>query len=127
MAFKKSLRLPGKQRAHERPLVTQHAPAFISYLIGRDKLGIGPEQGTVLLVGGKAREAEKRERLVAGALAGQEIAVVSAAVQVDQFHPAPGKALEGVDLGWVDHVFNHAGDHRRQASPIRSPVVPGIS
>ena len=72
------LRLPGKQRAHERPLVTEHAPAFISYLIGRDKFGIDPEQGTVLLVGGKAGEAEKRERLVAGALAWQEIAVVRA-------------------------------------------------
>ena len=43
--------------------------------------------------------------------------MVSAAMQIDQFHPAPGKALEGVDLGRVDHVFNDAGDHRLQANP----------
>jgi hypothetical protein len=114
------LRPPGKHRAHERSLVTEHAPALISYSIGRDKVRIRPEQGTVLLVGGEAGEAEKRECLVAGALAWQEVAVVSAAVQVNQFHPAPGEALEGVDLGRVDHVFNNAGDHRLQASRKRA-------
>ena len=67
--------------------------------------------------------AYERERLVAGALAGQEIAVVSAAVQIDQFHPAPAEALEDVDLGRVDHVFNDAGDHRLQGSLIRSSVL----
>ena len=45
-------------------------------------------------------------------LHGQEVAMVSAAVQIDQSHPAPGKAFEGVDLGRIDHVFNDTGDHR---------------
>jgi hypothetical protein len=60
--------------------------------------------------------------LVAGALGGQEVPVVSAAVLIDQFHPAPGKTLEGIDLGRIDHVLNDTGDHRRQASSVRSSV-----
>jgi hypothetical protein len=60
--------------------------------------------------------------LVAGALGGQEVPMVSAAVLIDQFHPAPGKTLEGIDLGRIDHVLNDTGDHRRQASSVRSSV-----
>ena len=52
------LALPGKQWAHEGPVVTEYAPAFISYPIGRGELGIRAEQGTVLLVCGKAGETE---------------------------------------------------------------------
>src|SRR5712691_11350916 len=100
---------------------------FISYPIGRDELGIRAEQGTVLLVCGEAGETEQRECLVAGALGWQEVAMVSAAVQIDQFHPARGKAFEGVDLGRIDHVFNDTGDHRLQASPVRSSAESGGS
>ena len=114
MVFSQSVGLAGKQWTHERPLVTEHAPAFISYLVSRGEVRICPEQGAVLLVGSEAGEAEKRERLVAGALAGQEITMVSAAVQVNQFHPAAGKALEGVRLTRIDDVFNNAGDHSLQ-------------
>jgi hypothetical protein len=42
--------------------------------------------------------------------------MVSAAMLIDQFHPALGKMFEGIDLGRIDHVFNDTGDHRRQAS-----------
>ena len=49
--------------------------------------------------------------------------MVSAAVQIDQFHPAPGKAFEGVDPGGIDHVFNDTGDHSLQASPVRSSAT----
>src|SRR6266571_8505850 len=120
------LRLPWKQWAHECLLVTEHAPAFISYPVGRDELGIRAEQGTVLLVCGEAGETEQRECLAAGAFGWQEVAMVSAAVQIDQFHPAPGKAFEGVDPGGIDHVFNDTGDHSLQASPVRSSAESGV-
>ena len=42
--------------------------------------------------------------------------MVSAAVLIDQFHPALGKTFEGIDLGRIDHVFNDTSDHRLQAS-----------
>ena len=48
--------------------------------------------------------------------------MVSAAVQIDQFYPAPGKAFEDVDLGRIDHVFNDTGDHRLQASPVAALI-----
>src|SRR5260370_39319927 len=64
------------------------------------------EQGTVLLVCSEAVEAEQRECVVAGALGWQEVAMVSATVQSDPFHPALGKACEGVDLGRINHLLN---------------------
>src|SRR5260370_40899003 len=106
-----------KQWAHERPLVTDHAPAFISYPNGRDELGILAEQGTVLLVCSEAGEAEQRECVFAGALGWQEVAMVSATVQIDQFHPALGKAFEGVDLGPINRVFNDTGCDSLPAVP----------
>jgi hypothetical protein len=37
--------------------------------------------------------------------------MVAAAVPVDQLHPPPGEALEGVGLRRVDDVLDDAGDH----------------
>src|SRR5262249_2150329 len=65
-------------------------------------------------------ETEQRECLVAGALGWQEVAMVSAAMQIDQFHPAAGKAVEGTELGPVDRGFKDTGDHRGRANPRRS-------
>src|SRR5204862_442451 len=74
----------------------------------------------VLLVRGEAGEAEQGQRLVARALGGQEVAVVAAAVPVDQLHPPPGEALEGVGLRRIDDVLDDAGDHDgRLARPAR--------
>jgi hypothetical protein len=42
---------------------------------------------------------------------------MSAAMQSDEFHPAPGEALEDIDLGRVDHVFSHPSDHRLPSNP----------
>jgi hypothetical protein len=64
-----------------------------------------------LLISGQAGEAEQGECPVAGAFSWQEVSVVYAAVQVDQFHPATGETLEGVDLGRLDHVINNTSDH----------------
>ena len=37
--------------------------------------------------------------------------MVSAAMPVDQLHPPPGEALEGVGLRRIDDVLDDAGDH----------------
>jgi hypothetical protein len=50
----------------ERALITEHAPAFISYPIGRDKLRIRAEQGPILFVRGEAGETEQRRRRAGG-------------------------------------------------------------
>ena len=99
--------------------------ALVLDAVGFDEVGIGAEQRAILLVGGQAGETEQREGLVAGPLGGQEVAVMSAAVLTDQFHPALGKTLEGVDLGWIDHVLNDTSDHRLQASlpPAAGPAT----
>src|ERR1700733_4409749 len=80
------------------------------------EIRVGPEQRPVLPIGSEAREAEERERPVAGALPGQEVAVVGTAVAAYQLHPAPGKALEGVNLARIDDVLDDASDHRRRTS-----------
>jgi hypothetical protein len=64
-----------------------------------------------LLIRGEAGEAEQREGSIAGPLGRQEVAVVRAAMQIDQLDPSPAEALEGVDLRRIDHILNDAGDH----------------
>jgi len=83
-----------------------------------------PEEPAVLLVRGEAGEAEQGQRLVARALGGQEIAVVPAAMPVDQLHPPPGEALEGVGLRRIDDVLDDAGDHDGR---LASAGLPGNS
>jgi hypothetical protein len=104
-------RVPGKQRAHERPFVAEHAAALVPDPVGRHEVRMLPEQPAVLLIRGEAGEAEQGQRLVARALGGQEVAMVVAAMAVDQIHPPPGEALEGVGLRRIDDVLDDAGDH----------------
>jgi hypothetical protein len=80
----------GEQRPHERPLVAHDALALVPDAVGCEQLAI-------LLVPREAGKAEQRERLVTGPFGRQEVAVVSAAVPIDQLDPAAGKAFEGID------------------------------
>jgi hypothetical protein len=64
-----------------------------------------------LLVCGQAREAEQGQRLVTRAFSRQEVAVVAAAMAVNQLHPPPGEAFEGIDLRRIDDILHHAGNH----------------
>jgi hypothetical protein len=101
----------GQQRAHEAPFVAEYAAALVPDAVGFDEVGVGAEQGTVLLVGGEAGEAEQGEGLVARALGWQEVAMVGAAVGIDQVHPPVGEAFEGAGLRRVDYILDDAGDH----------------
>jgi hypothetical protein len=42
---------------------------------------------------------------------------------VDQLHPPPGEALEGVGLRRIDNVLDDAGDH---AGRVARPANPAI-
>jgi hypothetical protein len=86
-------RVPGKDRAHESPLVAKHAAAVVLDAVRLDEVGICAEPRAVLLVGGEAGETEQREGLIAGSLGRQEIAMVGAAMQVDQLDP-PAEAFK---------------------------------
>lgn len=108
-------RLPtGQQRAHEGPFVPEHASTLVPDAVGFGEVRICAEQGTVLLIGGEAGEAEQGQGFVARPLGGQEIAMVRATVQIDQLDPPAAEAFKSVDLRGIDHVLNDAGDH---ASP----------
>ena len=41
----------------------------------------------------------------------QEVAVMHAAMRVDELDPAAAEAFEVFDLRRIDDVLNHAGDH----------------
>jgi hypothetical protein len=76
-----------------------------------DEVRIRAEQRTVLLIRGEAGKAEQREGSIACPLGRQEIAMVRAAMRIDQLDPSAAEALEIVDLRGIDHILNHAGDH----------------
>ena len=101
----------GEQRAQERPLVAAHAAGLVPDPVGGDEVGVDAEPLGGALVVGEAGEAEQRVGDVAGALGGQEVAVVRAAVAVHELHPGLREALEGVDLVRIDLVAQVAGDH----------------
>ena len=104
-------RMPGQQRAHEGPFIPQHAAALVADAIGVDEIGIRAEQRPVLLLGGEAGKAEQGQGPVARALGRQEVAVMDAAMHVDQFHPPAAKAFESLDLSRIDNVLDDASDH----------------
>jgi len=85
--------------------------ALVPDAVGFDEVGIGAEPGAVLLVGGEAGEAEQGEGLVACTFGRKEVAVMRAAMRIDQLDPPAAEALEGVDLHRIDHVLNDASDH----------------
>ncbi len=85
--------------------------ALVPDAVGFEEVGIGTEQGTVLLVGSEAREAEQGEGPVARAFGRKEVAVMHAAMRIDQPDPLAAEAFEGVDLRRIDHVLNDASDH----------------
>lgn len=85
--------------------------ALVPDAVGFDKVGIGAEQGTILLVCSEAGKAEQGERLIARTLGRKEVAVMRTAMRIDQFDPPAAEALEGVDLRRIDHVLNNASDH----------------
>lgn len=85
--------------------------ALVTDAVGFEEVGIGAEQGTVLLVGSETREAEQREGLVACTLGRKEVTVVRTAMRIHQLDPPPAETLEGVDLRRIDHVLNDASDH----------------
>src|SRR5262245_61365045 len=70
-----------QQWPHEGSLVTQHAAALVTDPVGGDEVRVDAEPAAVHLVRGEAREAEQGQCAVAGALGGQEVAVVHTAVQ----------------------------------------------
>lgn len=102
-----------QEGAHEGPVVPQHTTAFVPDSVRFDEIGVDAEQAPVFLVRGEAGKAEQGERLVTGTLTGQEVAMVSAAVLIDQFEPAAGEAFEGVDLRRIDDVLHHTSNHDR--------------
>jgi hypothetical protein len=106
-----SARVSRKKRTHERPLVAENAPALVPDAVGRHEIRVFAEEPAVLLICSEAREAEEGERLVTCTLGRQEVAMVAAALPVNQFHPPPGEAFEGVDLRRIDDILDDAGDH----------------
>jgi hypothetical protein len=72
-----------EQWAHEGPLVAEHATAFVPNAIRFDEIEGSPKQTTVFLVGGEAGKAEQGEGHVAGPFGRQEIAIVTATVEID--------------------------------------------
>src|SRR5690349_1118332 len=118
--------LLGQQGPQERPLVAPDAAGLVADAVGLDELGVDPEKLAVALVVGQAREAEQGVGDVAGALGGQEVAVVGAAVAVDEPHPGAGEGLEGVDLRRVDLVAEVAGDHQPAKVRAGRPATPGV-
>ena len=77
----------------------------------RDAFGIGGGCRAIALVVGQRREREERERLVAVAFAGQEVAVVGAAEFPDEPYPGAPVLGELVELVGVDLVPQVDGDH----------------
>src|SRR5688500_12690775 len=75
------------------------------------------EARAVALVARQAVEAEKRQGLVAGAFARQEVTVMPPAMQIHQSNPFPGKAFERLDLPRVDGVVDDAGNHETRRLP----------
>ena len=53
-------RIPGKQRPHEGSFVAEHAAALVPDAVRFDEIWVGTEQGTVVLIGGKAGEVDQR-------------------------------------------------------------------
>jgi len=102
---------PWQQWPHKGPFVTEHAAALVPDAVRFDEVRVGAEQGTVLLVGSETGEAEQRQGLITGPLGRQEVAVVHAAMGIDQLHPPAAEALEGVDLLGNNDLLNHASDH----------------
>jgi hypothetical protein len=92
-------------------VVPDDAATLVANAIGFDEFRVDAEPAAVLLVRGEARECEQGERAIAGTLCGQEVAMMTAAVLVDQLHPARGEPLEVRDLGRIDHVVDDARDH----------------
>ena len=74
-------------------------PRLVADPVGRDELRVHAEPGAVPLVRRQALEAEQRLGAVAGALGGQEVAVVHAAVPGHQRHPGAGEPFERLDPG----------------------------
>jgi len=85
--------VPWQQGPHEGPLVTEHAATVVPDTVRLDEVRVAAEQDTVLLIGGEAGEAEQRQGLIAGSLGRQEVAVVLAAMGIDQLDPPAAEAL----------------------------------
>ena len=101
----------GQDWAHEGAFVAKHAAALVPDAVSFDEVRVYAKQRTVLLVGGEAGKAEQREGFVARSFRRQEVAMMGAAMQIDQLDPSAGEAFERVDLGRIDHVLDDAGDH----------------
>jgi hypothetical protein len=105
-----ALSVAGQQWAHECPFVAEHAVALVSDAVSFEEVGMGAEQGTVLLVGSEAGATEQGESLVACTFGRKEIAVMRAAMRINELDPPAAEALEGVDLRGIDHVLNDTSD-----------------
>jgi hypothetical protein len=113
----------GQEGAHEGAVVAQHAAAVVADAVGLYEVRVGAEPAAVPLIGGKAREAEQGKSSVAGALGGQEVPVVGAAVLLDEFNLAGGEPFEVGGLCGIDDVVHNACDHGWLRALRRSLMV----
>ena len=82
------------------------AIGFVSFDRRKAKQSNGDVRWSCFTNTGKAKRGGRR-RLVR-----QEIAMMRAAVFLDQFHPNARVLFEVSDLIWIDCVTNEAGNHR---------------
>jgi len=101
-----------EHRREESALVAADALRVTRELEGCDALGVGLRCCSVHLVLGERREREERERLIAVALARQEVAVVRSAEPVHQADPDTTVLGELLELVGIDLVAEVDGDHR---------------
>ena len=100
-----------KNRAHETAFVTDDAAVAFFKFECRNTFVIISHAIAVILIGPKARKAEKGIGNVACPFMRQEIAVMRPAHPVDYGYPATGIILELGDFMHVDNIFQIAGDH----------------
>ena len=99
--------------AHEGAFVAKHAAALVPDAVSFDEVRVYAKQRTVLLVGGEAGKAEQREGFAARSFRRQEVAMMGAAMQIDQLDPSAGEAFKRVDLRRIDHVLDDASRPNR--------------